>query len=177
MKSKYLELLLCYSEQSLQSGLFPDSGRSSGGRALHGWPDFPVQSSASPPPRLVVYEVATQHKVEWADASTTTGRPSLNARVQAGPPALTGQALLLGPEILNSIVAYAVDRPDFPPNRLVETMLLSSSEFAGVYRELLETVVATSCRAQQTLAQHDPSVSHRLQHSTVYPIPQVQTKR
>jgi len=49
---------------------------------LAGWPDFPIPSSALLPPRLVVREVATQHEVAWADASTTTGCPSFNARVQ-----------------------------------------------------------------------------------------------
>jgi len=65
------------------------------GDLLQGRPDDQLVVPTPAVQRIVVREVATQHEVAWADASTTIGRPSFNAGVHAGPPALTGPALLL----------------------------------------------------------------------------------
>jgi len=122
------------------------------GDLLQGWPDDQLLVPSPAVQRVVVREVASQHETTWADAATSTGRPSFNAGVQAGRPALTGPALLLDPGMLARLVSATEGRPDLPPDRLVEMLRTSSSDFAAVPRELLETIVTTSCRAQRALA-------------------------
>jgi len=112
---------------------------------LQGWPDVPP---------LVVRETATQHDVSWRDASTSTDRQAFNAAMQAGPPTLSGPGLLASPELVRWAAHHAVTRGDLLSDHVVQSLLEESLDLMapGAPRELLNTVVAVACRAQQTMA-------------------------
>ena len=112
---------------------------------LQGWPDVPP---------LVVMEAATQHDVSWRDASKSTDRQVFNAAVQAGPPTLSGPGLLASPELVRWAAHHAVTQADLLSDHVVQSLLEESLDLMapGAPRELLNTVVAVACRAQQTMA-------------------------
>jgi len=124
------------------------------GDLLQGWPDDQLLMPVPAVQRVVVREVETQHELSWQDAATSTDRVNYNVGVQAGFPALSGSVLLAVPEVLHRAAYYSFVRPDLPPDRVVESLLTASSDMPGlgVPRELLETIVAATCRAQRTLA-------------------------
>ena len=124
------------------------------GDLLQGWPDDQLLMPVPAVQSVVVREVETQHELSWQDAATSTDRVNYNVGVQAGFPALSGPVLLADPEVLRRAAHYSFVRPDLPPDRVVESLLTASSDMPGlgVPRELLQTIVAATCRAQRTMA-------------------------
>lgn len=121
---------------------------------LDGWPEGVGPAEPPAGQRVVVREVETQHETKLEDAQTETEPPPrrLNVRSQAGPPALTGTALLVPPADQRHIALLSVSRPDLPPDRLSEWIRATAPEFQQLDRSLLESVVGVACLTARTFA-------------------------